>query len=224
MFPIAEGQILTLMDVELDWCREHKDVPEASWVLHLMESVKRSGETQRLHRELMDAAIALRKVHPRPLAIIDKFFAWVGFNPDQQVEGVPGFIENGMVNMLMACDMEHVRSLQAKAREISDVMLNKLSLYRFDLDRVIPDEEIQNLVSENFKTKTVQEIFAFVGPAPSGDETVLGMMTDMGGMPLTHANADEIKRFAKPALMIKQAGQKIELRRFLRTGSAITLT
>jgi hypothetical protein len=219
MFPISENQVFTLTDVELDWCHEHKDVPEAAWVLSLYESINRSGETPQLHGELMNAVIALRKIQPRPLAIIDKFFAWVVFNPQSQVEAIPGFLEGGMVNLMMACDMEHVRSLVPKAREIEDHMSSRMNLFRFDIDRVIPDEEIQNLTSENLKTKTVQELFAFVGPAPTGDETVLGVMTNAGGMPLAHANAEEIKRYWGAARMIKNSGQKVELRRFLRTGS-----
>jgi hypothetical protein len=217
MFPLAENDIVTLMDVELDWCREHQDVPEAAWVLSLHEATKRSGETPQLHQELMNAAIALRKIHPRPLAIIDKFFAWVMINPDAQVEAIPAFLENGMVNIMLACDMEHVRSLQPKALVIEKEFSCKINMFRFDFDRVIPDEEIENLQSENIKTKTVQEIFAFIGPAPTGDETILGVMTNVGGMPLAHADTEEIKKFWSAASMIKQSGQKVELRRFLRS-------
>ena len=214
---MQKGDIPHLQPDELSWCREHLDVPQAALIVALHDDAQRGMKPP--DELIRDALVELRKVNPRTPWKVGEFFAWVFFNPANQSEAIPGILDaTGMPSMLMGCDMIHMRSLLPHARAVKAQVGSELKLYRYAFDRMIPPEKIPHIRPQNIKTRTAQELFAYVGPAPSGDETVMGYLNKTKGnmVMMAHPDGEEIIKMAPVAKTIRASGQPIELRRFVR--------
>lgn len=208
-----------LMDQEVQWCAEHPEVPEAVKALHYHRMYTNNRTDRNLVEKTITAIRALREIHPRPRAKVDQFYAWVMWNPNGAVECIPGFHHEGFVSLLMGCDIEHMRGLTDAVQKLRNDLgiVTGLNLIRFDFDRTIALDEVPALQSENLKTKRCDEVFAFVGMQPTGDESVIGAMAKGGlGMPFAHPNAEEIKNFVPFVERVLKMGVPCELRRFTR--------
>ncbi len=97
-------------EAEVTWCREHPEVPEAAAVLRFFgEAVVQTadarlqavfgGPVSRLAGEgagadddtLAEATVRLRAIQPRPMARVDRFYAYVTSNPQTRCEGLKLF-------------------------------------------------------------------------------------------------------------------------------------
>lgn len=209
-----------LMDQEVLWCQEHPEVPEAVKALHYHRMYANRKADRALVERTIAAIRALRAIQPRPMGKVDQFYAWIMWNPTGAVECIPGMNYGGMVSLLMGCDIEHMRGLKDDVQRLRDELgiVTGLNLIRFAFDRVIDLKEVPNLPSENLKTKRCDELFAFVGEAPTGDESVIGAVTRAGvGMPFAHPDAEEIKRFMPFVERVMSMNVPVELRRFVRS-------
>ena len=216
---LAAGEESFLMDQEVRWCEEHPEVPEAAKALHYHRMYSSNRADQNLTDRTIAAIKALRAVQPRPKALVDQFYAWVMWNPNGSVECIPGMRHGQFVSLLMGCDIEHMRGLKESVHKLRNDLgiVTGLRLIHFTFDRVIPLDEVENLQSENFKTKRCDELFAFVGEAPTGDESVIGAMQKGGiGMPFAHPDAIEIKTYLPFVQRVIGMGVNVELRRFVR--------
>jgi hypothetical protein len=218
MHVLRKGEIQILMDEEIDWARAHSTVPQADALLKLLSFRRGRGFDRDLEKAIMHATFALRKVHPRPLAVCRELYAYVVKNPNVPGEGIPSYIEDNMLKAMVGFDLQNMRTVRRVYDEmrLDDRRLRKATLWRFDFDRIIGDGELLLLESLNAKVMECREIFAFTGPQPSGDEVVLGLMHKGVGKPLLEGSVHEIKQYLPVIQEGRRRGQKVVLKRFVR--------
>jgi hypothetical protein len=118
----------------------------------------------------------------------------------------------------MGDDMEQVRWLGEHVDIVRrDVGSDNLSLWRFDYDRDLGAEEVSGMEPSGADER-VEEIFAYVGKAPGiEDEMIPGVMVRGQPLMLTGTSIDIVRETLMPfANQIRNAGQKLNLRRFVR--------
>ncbi len=215
MQPFLDGIEPLFLDSEKEWCRAHREVPEALCALRAYEELDRIPEDEERKQAVVDAVRALRKIRPRPKMKIDCLYAWVALNPRTKVEGLLGPYKGGMVQLLVGCDLDRMRSTLIDAIAMQADIPTRMKLYKFDIERVIPNHKIPHIRSHNSLSKTVQEIFAFVSTLKNGDEMITAHMTDIGIQMLLDGRPDKIQEYAES--LKKGISVPTELRRFLRS-------
>lgn len=218
----AEIKGLILTNEEIAWCEAHPELPEARAVLKFAR-IKKEGNYRKEFESFALASLeAMRKIMPQPEPkpkLFDAMYAYVVYNPLSKVEGIPGIMIGKVPTMLIGADLDRIREMLPIAREAQRNMRDPLKLVHLRPDRVIPPEKILYLRSENVKTKTVQEIFAYIGKLPTGQETILGYRDNRGLVRLmAHGTVEEIIGMRGIAADIRAQGQSVELRRFVKVG------
>lgn len=173
----------SLNEIEIDWCEEHPEVPQAAAALAAHRAKMRDPDNGPLVRTYLAAVADLRTIRPRPPGTIDRFYAYV--NPCSPYGGEDGLaIDDGHgLLFLVAADRARLAVFNRYVPTIEEQLGHKLDLYRFNRQRNLTANDVARMMPEP-GPPMVSRIWAMVHRLDTGDEAVsISPLQPPGTMP-----------------------------------------